>query len=1852
MDIQQDLFEAMYSIAKGVIEQQEFDVTKECRIIEVILDNQGMPTGEYKVKSQDAVYTAYAQNSNEVYKMNEVVYVQIPNGDYNNDKFIIGRKIDKDSLDSMYNLKMPFDDFLGFYDLTQNDKMNQKGYKANYPNHGVNGFLAPQTGLTNNVNHMWHWENVGHEPIYATKLGISIDVTSLLHNFKLISGSYGFRVVLHGLSQTTQLESTAEHTRDFYFTDKNMYGNPYAYTTPTTQQMVVDITDFLRLDSIDIWFWQDHNFINELGEKIPYTQIDSNELIAEMEIKIKEIQNSNLSDAEKNLQIQQLMNEFSEQGSKSAGVENIYFENLQLLLGMSVDEIDDEKLMVFTYDQIIYGDHPDSELVRKPDRTLQLVWAHVMDDAMKLVDTYGELKEAEAELFWYKYDPDWNTESDGFDVNQISHRLGGTYWRPIKDTATHNDNDKINITVTPDREKSSQKYKAIVWFNNTYSISNIIVFSNYYDVEAENADSARNDKVIFRVGVLNEAQDNLTAEDAFSNFFVYNENNTVLANDDNIRFSDIRYYIEPWVKIGSGENAYYQRLSEYRDADNNYYDINVEWEWPENYSMIKVTGEIGNQEESIPFWNARWNHGDVLLKDRDIMTTRYFQISEYLDYRYINNTIAATVTIDHKVFNIKLDMLFGRAMDFGCEYVPVLKINTPAGNAYTVSGQTWEIECLVYDRQGRPVNTKARQYIWKRYSGGKYSEGVDIGRSNNICTGTINSAGDPFVIECTVRGLAEYDIVVRRGIMTVSNGNWVKTHEILCPDRVEFRSDGQAPIFYTSPLEVQEYTNGTNKILDAVWTTSNRAVCVIKTEDRTTFNTIYYDNGQTEQIAAGTFKQYYMRMASTLVNSGAADEKAYAPQWSEKYLKDEYFTYLQCVVSGVTIKQAIAFAINTYPSSLVNEWNGTSLSIDEANAAIIGQMFAAGTKNSKNEFTGIMMGDWSPKADESLDIPGIYGVQSGQQSFGFKTDGTGFIGLPGYGRIEFDGRNALISNAGRSCYINLNPRMVSAYSSGTRLNSDAWDIMRGEGYSQFFLYCQAPKRVKSAWENPSSSYDWASQLENTWGRTFMEDEEHEYFIVDPNNGVLTTGGIIASYGRIGKSSPWIIHDYGLTQKNIFGIIYLGNPAKNFLSSSAPTPTYTYNGREISNPKDYWDANRDNLGNFFAIAVANSAYTIQTGIRTDGYFYTKFASIGGWCINDSEMYFPASGNSSFRKTYSADGYLNDYININAITARMSFYKGSTYIDGMTGTISLANGNTTINGSTGTISLANGNTTIDGTTGTISLANGNTVISGLTGTADFANGVTVINGSTGDAYFAKGQVQIRGSSATIYCGISFENSSIFPGFSTVEQGNLYLANILLSGLTAKGSESINMGTMYNTITDTQYTYKKQKDIVEATGTNYSGTENIVSFDLGSTGNIDDDNSSGSSSWANIQQYSGTSAFKNYLNGSNQTTTTTANFTETGRFTVSYNGIGFYCRIGSGSTGSQVLLSPAGGEGYLVNWNISVNNLHATNLTVDQNATINQILYAKDIYMWDTAWDPNNQGMNKDTMCRVATQPWVIRQLNDSMWDRVVNVNNIAANATKLAKDALSKANSALSKINPLYKQGVNIKEIVYNLVGNEVAGTLTWSTVGGTGGNFNIASTPFYKNGVEAAWNDACSLVKFTAGEGSTCQITVPTPTGSSPGGSMGFPYTHNLVLKITGTSNDSVSLVDNNATILAKIDIASSKTDGWNNACSYLKFTPGEGSSCQITVPVSTANSPGGSTGYTSTHTLTLKITGNNNQNVSLIDNNVTTMASINVMDGVTATWKVQNTGPGILYITCTVKGKIFSYTITDVGKYA
>lgn len=129
---------------------------------------------------------------------------------------------------------------------------------------------------------------------------------------------------------------------------------------------------------------------------------------------------------------------------------------------------------------------------------------------------------------------------------------------------------------------------------------------------------------------------------------------------------------------------------------------------------------------------------------------------------------------------------------------------------------------------------------------------------------------------------------------------------------------------------------------------------------------------------------------------------------------------IQCYYNGNWLwTQPILYMQNRYFSSTINQWDG-NLSVDKDENTILAKMIGAGSKNSENEFSGVIMGDWTDNlnADNEgvsggssmLKHTGLYGFHEGETSFGFMDDGTGFIGKSGNGRILFDGNESTITS--------------------------------------------------------------------------------------------------------------------------------------------------------------------------------------------------------------------------------------------------------------------------------------------------------------------------------------------------------------------------------------------------------------------------------------------------------------------------------------------------------------------------------------------------------------------------------------------------------------------------------------------------------------------------------------------------------------------------------------------------------------------------------------------------------------------------------------------------------------------------
>lgn len=1257
----------MALVANKTTSNLAFDKTIECRIVSV----EKKEFGIYMVESDEAKFEAYATGTN-TYYANDIVYVTIPGGDFTRQKFIIGRKTDENDASSVYNLKFPFDDFIkltqidlttieeakALAELNYNNTVDNINSKSHIMNFGQvqealnkaeedykaqleyidktyevqspvdTGFLANYS-QHNNI-HIYGVNFI--QPIVGmSKLGIELEVQTLLGDFHPINGLYGLQIDVRGIIGPTEEVESYELTESFLFSNKDMYGNSYAYYNPYIQQKVLDISNFKEIHSVNIFFVQDCMFYDEEGKLIPYEKDE--------------------------------IDEVTEEHERGFLPKNIFLTNFKAYFGLAGSELNEEKLYLYTYDPLWFNKNSEGY----NEKTLRFQWVHIKDDKSGTIlfskpediDTFNNaLRKAifgenndhptneqliayenrKLQICWYIEDLDEIASAD-----EIAESLGPLYagnrWKVITDNEAEAldeyGNPKVGYYYDSSFPKGSNssvfeysidfnnfnrdeenpaiyryarcKYKVAVIFGTNKYFSSELTFKNFASLNGtveeghtENAD------IIFRCFSGRRSEDGkYTIEwddnSSIGRFYVYDENDNILMDSDGRRFSDITYYMQLWHRDPDYPQNYiplmYEKYDNAEDAEDGHQITNInftaKWSFFDNNTMLHSSNTPNLTDEEVYAFVELLGMPNVVKKevttengteliidfdDPDIKAlreiTRSFTIEDHLYFQRKNNEVVAIVDKNHQKYYAHKDFQFGRANSQGTEYTATIVLkkvgNIEGADTQLIHGKRFSLECQIYDKDHKLATFDHEiQYDWQLLNKEQCYIKVDSNNAGAIYSGTWYSfkadqktpnAAPAFKV--TIKNAGEHEIYAKRGFLAGPEKLNNVPYVAILPERVEYRSDGSYPYYYTNWFTV--YEAGTNKQLYTDWIINKdlstpHSHTTQKDDELIVVHTDIIPDGQiiSKPVSAKTVTEN--NEEDTEISAEHNDYKLKMQEWgSIGYLWDNRFenTVLQLEgnCKGQIIRQAIVFDQNVYPSSLVNTWDGVALSVDEATGSILANRIATGTKDNSGRFTGIMMGDWSVYGDESVDTTGIYGFENGQETFGFLKDGSGFIGAAGAGQIRFDGRTAMIASALKnefgtpSCYINLNPARVG--NPDSVLNSD----------SQYFLYCETD-RAKDAEVGLDQS--WVNKffkkkrkvdadgnyITDEFGQQVYEENDKDYFIVDPTRGVLTTGGIIARYGYIGD---WLIDkgglswysEQGLTLKDFYDTIYFGNWTRN------------------------------------------------------------------------------------------------------------------------------------------------------------------------------------------------------------------------------------------------------------------------------------------------------------------------------------------------------------------------------------------------------------------------------------------------------------------------------------------------------------------------------------------------------------------------------------------------------------------------------------------------------------------------------------------------------------------------------------
>ena len=232
------LNKAMAIHAENAVQNLPFDKTELVEIVDITNRDKG----SYIVWNGSTRYTAYSTNYN--YKIGLKVYVTIPKNDYRGQKIITGVYHNDDlTQDDLYDYELPLSTYQ---------------QKATIFSDTTSTF-----GLITNYNQKT--KEIGDEYLLLTKITNVPEIISkylaLSANFKAaigenVSGEYGLQIIVDGKDkQDNDIE------RIFYLRSSDMIGNIYNFNAFTEQQAIFNIEEFNAIGSIQVYFFQDGNFV-------------------------------------------------------------------------------------------------------------------------------------------------------------------------------------------------------------------------------------------------------------------------------------------------------------------------------------------------------------------------------------------------------------------------------------------------------------------------------------------------------------------------------------------------------------------------------------------------------------------------------------------------------------------------------------------------------------------------------------------------------------------------------------------------------------------------------------------------------------------------------------------------------------------------------------------------------------------------------------------------------------------------------------------------------------------------------------------------------------------------------------------------------------------------------------------------------------------------------------------------------------------------------------------------------------------------------------------------------------------------------------------------------------------------------------------------------------------------------------------------------------------------------------------------------------------------------------------------------------------------------------------------------
>lgn len=944
------LFEAIQTIVDKTIEDIHFDKTITCTVI----DASKADNDEYTVTDGSIEFTATGNGVK--YNKNARVYVTVPQGDFSQQKVIIG-KLKKDESFS-YNYIAPFDRFVQGMDFNkQKQNIKDRSYGTNTNVGGKQYFEE----LIFKILPEGTEEEITDNVIVAKKGSIPISgydrlgVRATFRSFNIQSGNYGLLIKLYNNPKKEPLAKLKINA------NTDMFGNIYNFSTYMPQEKIFDLSSIKdEITSIEVYFFTENIVIEgkDFPDDLDILSVKNIELIFGYDAESKFKENSLLLYSKNGEKY-----DANNPQSKILAIADIKNENGQFTVNRNIDS--GQKFRWYRWNIFKQNENGEYEI-------------NASDNYWK------EIESQNSEI--YEFSPNYDLEYEQIRVDLIDEN--GNVIKSSNILRLDNADENIqmkniaglvqNLKLTTDNDGSFFIYNSNgMLLNPSDRTRRRKLYAEYKSITTGFNDLDGSEDIFWEIPKSNSMLTPIIRNDSYEYLYNFDE-----GKQRKCSFK-INLVNSTPAGIISDTNKY------------NYYKV----------EELKIEEQGTKPNE----WNEISSVESGTFKDDSFYIE--YNLNDFYSQQRINNSVSCFIIRNGSVYKATKNFTFGITGNNGSKNTLVAEIVTHDFSATktTIDKNGKEItETKQYSGGLRALTSKKNSSIYCRFQ-------LRNQENNNIPNLTYNITPDPgndndlgvddeqfyyyritgnnaTILTCTV----QYE-----------GQNFETKLPIPCAEEEynNFIYQGPEYIIYDSGNSNPNYYKDELKLFDSELNEKEGLKWDIK----------IYNNNNNNQTNNNISDKYLLSMFPKIQHLEEKDSyKVISPTiYTKENENEKYFIYLIAKLNDEEIwKQPLIMMATPYGSPLLNQWDGQLL-IDEENNTIMSSIIGAGRKDSNNRFSGVLMGEIGQAAQGGTvtsQTTGLLGFDKGIQTFKLDTNGQMTIGATGQGQIEINGNSGSIKS--------------------------------------------------------------------------------------------------------------------------------------------------------------------------------------------------------------------------------------------------------------------------------------------------------------------------------------------------------------------------------------------------------------------------------------------------------------------------------------------------------------------------------------------------------------------------------------------------------------------------------------------------------------------------------------------------------------------------------------------------------------------------------------------------------------------------------------------------------------------------